>query len=120
MTIHTDSQAALLSLNKHKIENSLTKKAIEELNLLGQTRYIQIRWIKAHVGTHGNEMADNQAKYNANCRMPEEETPISNNNLKPKSMKLSKTCGQKGGQTQVTTDKLRYGCLSLTWQSPSK
>ena len=33
-------------------------------------------------------MADNQAKYNANCRMPEEETPISYNNLKTKINEL--------------------------------
>ena len=72
--MYTGSQAALLSLDKYKIENMLTKKAIEELNQLGSTRSIRIQWIKAHAGTLGNETAVDRAKYNANCRIPQEET----------------------------------------------
>ena len=75
-------------MNKHKIENMLTKKAIEELNQLGSTRYIRIRWIRAHAGTKGNETADNQAKYNANCRFPKEATPISYSKLNEIVQKL--------------------------------
>ena len=82
VTVHTDSQAALLSLDKHKIENKLTKEAIEALNQVGQTRKIQVKWIKAHAGTRENESADKQAKYNANSRRPSEETIKSYNKLK--------------------------------------
>ena len=56
VTILTDSQASLLSLDKHKIENKLTKEAIEAITQIGKTRSIQIKWIKAHKGTEGKRI----------------------------------------------------------------
>ena len=50
--------------------------------MIGKTRLLQIKWIKVHAETKGDETADNQAKYNANCRHPSEEALKSYSKLK--------------------------------------
>jgi len=61
--IYTDSRVTVQSLKNHRnykiLIEEIRKKAIE-LERLEWT--IKFTWIKAHVGNHGNEIADNLAK----------------------------------------------------------
>ena len=46
-------------------------KTIEELNTLAnKVHKVRITWVRAHVGTEGNEEADQQAKEGANNPIP--------------------------------------------------
>ena len=62
--IHVDNQAALQALDMASItkESVLkTREALNEAHRVRRTR-ITLRWIKAHAGHEGNEIADEQAK----------------------------------------------------------
>ena len=60
--ICVDSQAALLALCAQDIKSKLVAKTVETLNLVGARMEIRLVWVKAHVGTAGNEHADMLAK----------------------------------------------------------
>ena len=57
-----DSQAALLALNSTDVKSKLVLETIRTLNNAAVNRNIQLFWTKAHVGTAGNELADEGAK----------------------------------------------------------
>jgi len=59
---YVDSQAALLAVNKYTSKTKQVRETICKLNALGETKTVQLKWIKAHVGTIGNERADELAK----------------------------------------------------------
>lgn len=63
ITIHTDSKITLQSLKNQKnhryLIDEIRKKAID---LRKHNWHITFTWIKAHVGHHGNELADKLAK----------------------------------------------------------
>jgi ribonuclease HI len=62
-TIYTDSQNTLLMLQNSKIHANIIediRRKWYELKKAGW--HIAIRWVKAHAGTSGNEMADSLAK----------------------------------------------------------
>ena len=61
--ILSDSQAAILALDNKKITSQLVSDTVYELELLAtKTKRITLAWVKAHVGTAGNEAADIEAK----------------------------------------------------------
>ena len=62
ITFFSDSQASLAALNKLTVKSDTVDKCINALNILGKTNRIHLRWVKAHVGIHGNEVADFLAK----------------------------------------------------------
>ena len=62
ITFYSDSQASLAALNKLTINSDTVEKCINALNALGKDNQIHLRWVKAHVGIHGNEIADFLAK----------------------------------------------------------
>ena len=62
ITFYSDSQASLAALNKLTVNSDSVEKCIDTLNALGKKNKIHIRWVKAHVGIHGNEIADFLAK----------------------------------------------------------
>ena len=65
-----DSQAALLALNSMTITSKKVAETIHELNLLAHSKSVQLVWTKPHVGTPGNEFADQEAKAGANENSP--------------------------------------------------
>jgi ribonuclease HI len=68
ITIHVDSQAALLALSSTYINKICVKNAVDKLNQLGHQNYVKLCWIKSHVGHEGNEKADKLAKEGASKR----------------------------------------------------
>ena len=62
ITFFSDSQASLAALNKLTVKSDTVDKCINALNDLGEKNRIHLRWVKAHVGIHGNEVADFLAK----------------------------------------------------------
>ena len=66
ITINCDSQAAIRAINSTVIKNSTTLEATMALNTLGEPNEITLRWIPAHCGYEGNELADQLAKNGSN------------------------------------------------------
>ena len=58
------------SLDNDVFKNKTTWECYEALNELGRHNEVQLRWVKAHIGTTGNEIADQLAKRGSN---PEED-----------------------------------------------
>ena len=63
--IFIDSQAALLALDQSSITSALVFKAFQALSQEAVGKHIVLTWTKAHVGTVGNERADELAKAGA-------------------------------------------------------
>ena len=68
--IYTDNQAAILALQNTYTTSRLVRQCISSLNTLGLTTHILIRYVKAHSGYVGNELADSQAKYATTQPLP--------------------------------------------------
>ena len=82
--IFTDNQASMKALNKKLIRN---RSVFNTYNLLNEAyklvKTLSLTWIKAHVGTKGNETADELAKRGAN--LPEisvDNFPVPSTSLK--------------------------------------
>ena len=65
LTIHSDSQATLKSLKNQPTYSKTTLSCQNTLLQASINRDITLRWVKAHCGISGNEMADEQAKLGA-------------------------------------------------------
>ena len=63
--ILTDSQAAFKALAKKTVTSISVKNCVTELNKAADIRKVMIRWVRAHVGYPGNELADELAKHGA-------------------------------------------------------
>ena len=64
--INCDSQAAIRAIDSTVIKNSTTLEATMALNTLGESNEITLRWIPAHCGYEGTELADQLAKRGSN------------------------------------------------------
>jgi ribonuclease HI len=63
--IMSDSKSVLQGLQKHLVSSKLMNQCLESLNNLASYTTVKLRWIKAHAGHHGNELADSLAKTGA-------------------------------------------------------
>ena len=82
ITFHSDSQATLASLSKYAVSSGSVAKCITALNALGKQNRVHLRWVKAHVGTPGNERADLLAKRGANSNSgTSQDVPTAHANL---------------------------------------
>ena len=64
--INCDSQATIRAINSTVIKDSTTPEATMAFNTLGESNEINLRWIPAHCGYEGNELADQLAKRGSN------------------------------------------------------
>ena len=62
LIIYSDSQAALYALESHKLKQQCVKECADALNSIGTRKNVTLKYIKAHVGHVGNEIADMLAK----------------------------------------------------------
>ena len=65
--IQVDSKAALHALKSCEITSRLVHRTIIDLNRLAQYNRVKLRWIPAHEGYVGNEIADRLAQEGANA-----------------------------------------------------
>ncbi|MEC8785004.1 MAG: ribonuclease H family protein, partial [Pseudomonadota bacterium] len=65
ITIHSDSQAAILALQNARVTSNLVHLTMYQLNNVAEQNTVTIVWVKAHVGHKGNEKADELAKEGA-------------------------------------------------------
>ena len=65
VTFYVDSRAALQALDSYRINSKLTQDTRKILNEAASNNSIKLRWIKAHAGHRGNEIADYLAKSGA-------------------------------------------------------
>ena len=65
-----DSQAALKAIDKPESKADSVREAKELLNVLGETNFVTLRWIRAHKGYPLNEVADKLAKDGAKPNCP--------------------------------------------------
>ena len=64
--ILTDSQSALKALDSIDFKSTMALKTAEALeNLKWRTKGCSIAWVKAHIGTPGNEATDSEARQGA-------------------------------------------------------
>ena len=57
--ISSDSQAAIKALNKPRITSQSVLMTLENMETLAaKVKHLTLAWIKTHVGTEGNEKAD--------------------------------------------------------------
>jgi len=79
--VHTDSRTTLDSLHYANIHTYLTNEIRQKVHEMEIREWrIRFRWIKAHAGTSGNELADKLVKETSS----KTELPISYNRV-PKS-----------------------------------
>ena len=78
ITIHSDSQASILALNNVWVKSLLVKQTIDLMDqAAGRCPSLTIRWVKAHVGHDGNELADQKARDGRDDSVaPDWETPL--------------------------------------------
>ena len=90
--ILSDSQAAIKALNKPRITSQSVLTALEYMETLAlKVKHMTLAWIKAHVGTEGNEQADQAAKEGTaeGLHMKVAQTPIPWQVVKSKIEELS-------------------------------
>ena len=62
-TVYTDSRMTSDSLKNGNIHTFLIEEIRRKLTEMGKINWkIQFRWVKAHIGIRGNELADSLAK----------------------------------------------------------
>ncbi len=76
ITIYSDSQSALQALCATYVDSKLVLECVTLLNATATTAPFTLRWVKAHVGTPGNELADTLAKEGAKMKDLEGPSPF--------------------------------------------
>ena len=74
ITFRVDNQASIKALGSAETNSSLVYDTYNVLQDLSRSNEVRIEWIRAHVGWHGNELADETAK--EGTRMPEIQSEI--------------------------------------------
>jgi ribonuclease HI len=67
-----DSQAAILALDKPTVSSMTVLETMLELDNLAEKQDVKLSWLKAHVGTQGNERADTLAKEGSRMEVMED------------------------------------------------
>ena len=94
INLFSDSQASLLALNSTSISSRIVLDIADQLNTLGTSHRVELRWVPGHEGVYGNELADELAREGSSSIPigPEPFLPlpegIINNNIKEYLFKL--------------------------------
>ena len=57
INLFSDSQASLLALTSTSISSRLVLDIADQLNTLGTSHKVELRWVPGHEGVYGNELA---------------------------------------------------------------
>ena len=115
ITFFSDSQASLAALNKLTVKSDTVDKTLNALNDLGKKNTVHLRWVKAHVGIHGNEVADFLAKKGSSLgEGPINEILIPQSKQKYEINDYFKKSGQKPGRSMARQGKQKFGFQKLT------
>ena len=102
VVILSDSYSALQSLEKENNECNLVREILHKLQCLKMKRIsVSFEWIPAHVGIHGNEIADTLAKNATKRKAIDFEIKLSKNDLETKSYKVYLDEWQKDWDTSL-------------------
>ena len=71
ISIHSDSRSAVERLSGDHFRDKLSYMTAREIQSLAKTTWLRLQWVKAHVGTEGNERADELAKMGTKCVVPQ-------------------------------------------------
>ena len=79
INLFSDSQASLQALTSTSISSRLVLDIADQLNTLGTSHKVELRWVPGHEGVHGNELADELAREGSSCTPigPEPFLPLS-------------------------------------------
>ena len=78
ITIHTDNQASIFALDNVWVKSLLVQQTMDLLDQAAKCcKSLTIRWVRAHDGHKGNELADTAAKEGRDDQVvPDWETPL--------------------------------------------
>ena len=65
INLYSDSLSSIQALNSLIIKSATVKSCLKSINHLGRCNIVTLRWVKAHIGIEGNEIADALAKQGA-------------------------------------------------------
>ena len=94
INLFSDSQASLLALTSTSISSRQVLDIADQLNTLGTSHRVELRWVPGHEGVYGNELADELAREGSSSIPigPEPFLPLSegiiNNHIKEYLLKL--------------------------------
>jgi ribonuclease HI len=72
LVIQSDSTSALLALNNPLVTSLVVQEVIGKLDQLGTRTRLTLRWVQAHKGHRGNEIADSLAKKGTAVPFPDD------------------------------------------------
>ena len=74
---YVDNQSALRDLSATQCTKTTVKRARDALSILGLRNLVHLKWVRAHCGQTGNELADKAAKNATTCNNVITDIPLS-------------------------------------------
>ena len=117
--ILTESQSALKALDSIDFKSTMALKTAEALeNLKWRTKGCAIAWVKAHIGTPGNEAADSAARQgaeNIDSKIQKINTSLPGKTAKLEIDNAIRKNGNANGKMQPTASTLNTSIVAVSY-----